>query len=71
MGKISRILAAGLCLLGMGAAMIAPPPTTRTYSADDRAFSHALIASAPMIDTAAAGGAQPRYLVPTSREAHL
>lgn len=69
MGKISRILAAGLCLLGMGAAMITSTPKTRTYAADDSAFSNAQIGYAPMIDTAEAGGATLRYLELTWREA--
>ena len=69
MGKISRILAAGLCLLGMGAAMIASTTKTRTYAADDSAFSNAQIGYAPMIDTAEAGDATLRYLELTWREA--
>ena len=69
MGNISRILAAGLCLLGMGAAMIASTTKTRTYAADDSAFSNAQIGYAPMIDTAEAGDATLRYLELTWREA--
>lgn len=69
MGKISRILAAGLCLLGMGAAMIASTTKTRTYAADDSAFPNAQIGYAPMIDTAEAGDATLRYLELTWREA--
>ena len=41
MGKISKILAAGLCLLGMGVAMIASTTKPRTYAADDGAFPNA------------------------------
>ena len=69
MGNISRILAAGLCLLGMGAAMIASTTKTRTYAADDSAFPNAQIGYAPMIDTAEAGDAARRYLELTWREA--
>ena len=69
MGNISRILAAGLCLLGMGAAMTASTTKTRTYAADNSAFSNAQIGYAPMIDTAEAGDAALRYLELTWREA--
>lgn len=69
MGKISKILAAGLCLLGMGVAMIASTTKTRTYAADDGAFPNAQIGYAPMIDTAEAGDATLRYLELTWREA--
>lgn len=69
MGNISRILAAGLCLLGMGAAMTASTTKTRTYAADDSAFPNAQIGYAPMIDTAEAGDATLRYLELTWREA--
>lgn len=69
MGKISRILAAGLCLLWMGAAMTTSTTKTRTYAADDSAFPNAQIGYAPMIDTAEAGDAALRYLELTWREA--
>ena len=69
MGKISKILATGLCLLGMGVAMIASTTKTRTYAADDGAFPNAQIGYAPMIDTAEAGDATLRYLELTWREA--
>ena len=49
--------------------MIASTPKTRTYAADDSAFSNAQIGYAPMIDTAEAGGATLRYLELTWREA--
>ena len=65
----SMILAAGLCLLGMGAAMTASATKTRTYAADDSAFPNAQIGYAPMIDTAEAGDATLRYLELTWREA--
>lgn len=68
MGKISWILAAGLCLLGMGAAMTASTTKTRTYAADDSAFSNAQIGYAPLIDTAEEGDATLRYLELTWRE---
>ena len=49
--------------------MITSTPKTRTYAADDSAFSNAQIGYAPMIDTAEAGGATLRYLELTWREA--
>lgn len=69
MGNISRILAAGLCLLGMGAAMTASATKTGPYAADDSAFPNAQIGYVPMIDTAEAGDATLRYLELTWREA--
>lgn len=63
------ILAAGLCLLWMGAAMTTSTTKTRTYAADDSAFPNAQIGYAPMIDTAEAGDAALRYLELTWREA--
>ena len=57
MGKISKDPAAGLCLLGMGAAMITSTTKTRTYAADDSAFPNAQIGYAPLVDTTEAGDA--------------
>ena len=49
--------------------MITSTPKTRTYAADDSAFSNAQIGYAPLIDTAEAGDATLRYLELTWREA--
>ena len=48
--------------------MIALTTKTRTYAADDSAFSNAQIGYAPLIDTAEAGDATLRYLELTWRE---
>ena len=69
MGKLARLLAAGSCLLGMGAALLGmemamntSTTTTRTYAAEDSAFPNAQIGYAPMTDDPEAGDATLRYL---------
>ena len=77
MGKLSRFLAVGFCLLGAGAALFwigaamssTSTTKTRTYVADDSTFPNAQIGYAPMIDDdQEAGDATLRYLELTWRE---
>ena len=65
MVKLSGLLAAGLCLLGIGTGMLAQ---TKTYRADDSAFANAQIGYAPAVGSAEAGDAALRYLELTWRE---
>ena len=67
MGKLARLLAAGSCLLWMGAALLGMGTAmntskTRTYAAEDSAFPNAQIGYAPMTDDPEAGDATLRYL---------
>lgn len=74
MGKLTRLLAVGSCLLGMAATLLGMgttllgmgaamnTSTTRTYAAEDSAFPNAQIGYAPMTDNPEAGEATLRYL---------
>lgn len=66
MVKLSRVLAAAFCLLGMGAAMLSTTQT-KTYQADTSAFPNAQIGYAPMVGSAYAQDASLRYIELTWR----